>query len=73
MCFLEGRKKFGGVGFEWNLPVHGLMLDENRNTLTIKKGTEALLEADKQVNLGGGVEKTKRMFMSRHQNAGHSI
>jgi hypothetical protein len=41
----------------------------------VKKNTEALLHASKEVGLEVNAEKTKYMFMSRHQTAGqnHSI
>jgi len=38
-------------------------------TSTIKKNTEALLEASREVGLEVNTEKTKYMFMSHHQNA----
>jgi hypothetical protein len=45
------------------------------NIDTIKKNTEALLDASKEVDLGVNPEKTKYMLMSCSQNIGqkHSI
>jgi hypothetical protein len=37
---------------------------------TIKKNTQTLLDASKEVDLEVNTEKTKYMFLSRHQNAG---
>jgi hypothetical protein len=39
---------------------------------TIKKNTETLIDASKEVGLEINVEKTKYMFLSRHQNAGQN-
>jgi hypothetical protein len=38
------------------------------NTDTIKKNTETLTDASKEVGLKINVEKTKYMLLSRHQN-----
>jgi hypothetical protein len=38
----------------------------------IKKNTEALLVASKEIGLEVNAEKTKYMVMSQDQNAGHS-
>jgi hypothetical protein len=40
------------------------------NIDTIKKNTETLIEASKEIGLEGNAEKTKYMLMSRHQNVG---
>jgi hypothetical protein len=40
------------------------------NIDTVKKNTEALLDASKEVALGVNGEKTKYMLMSRRQNIG---
>jgi hypothetical protein len=42
------------------------------NIDTIKKNTETLTDASKEVGLEINVEKTKHMLLSRHQNAGHN-
>jgi hypothetical protein len=41
------------------------------NTNTIKRSTQALLEASKLVGLEVNAEKTTCMFMPRHQNSSH--
>jgi hypothetical protein len=41
------------------------------NIDTIKKNTETLIDASKEVGLEINVDKTKYMLLSRHQNAGH--
>jgi hypothetical protein len=46
------------------------LLGENMNI--IKKNEEALLGASKEIDLEVNSEKTKYMFMSRHQTAGQS-
>jgi hypothetical protein len=40
------------------------------NIYTIKKNTETLTDASKEVGLEINVEKTKYMLLSRHQNVG---
>jgi hypothetical protein len=42
------------------------------NTDTIKKNTERVTEASKEVGLEANTEKTKYMFRPRHQNAGQN-
>jgi hypothetical protein len=42
------------------------------NVATIKKNTETLIEASKEVGLDINIEKTKYMLLSRHKNAGQS-
>jgi hypothetical protein len=42
------------------------------NIDTIKKNTEALTDASKEVGLEINVEKTKYILLSRHQNAGQN-
>jgi hypothetical protein len=44
------------------------LLGDNMNT--IKKNTETLTDASKEVGLEINVEKTKYMLLSRHQNVG---
>jgi hypothetical protein len=46
------------------------LLGENINIM--KQITEALVEASKEVGLEANTEKTKYMFMSRHQTAGQN-
>jgi hypothetical protein len=38
------------------------------NVDTIEKDTETLIDANKEVDLEINIEKTKYMFLSRHQN-----
>jgi hypothetical protein len=40
------------------------------NIDTIKKNTETLIEANKEVRLEINIEKIKYMLLSRHQNLG---
>jgi hypothetical protein len=40
------------------------------NIDTIKKNTEMLIDASKEVGLETNVDKTKYMLLSRHQNVG---
>jgi hypothetical protein len=47
------------------------LLGENINI--IKKNAETVLDASKEIGLEVNSEKTKYMFMSRHQTAGQSI
>jgi hypothetical protein len=42
------------------------------NIDTIKKNTETLVDANKEVDLEVNAEKTKYMLLSRHQNAGQN-
>jgi hypothetical protein len=42
------------------------------NTDTVKKNTETLIDASKEVGLEVNTEKTKYMLLSRHQNAGQN-
>jgi hypothetical protein len=42
------------------------------NIATIKKNTETLIGASKEVGLEINVEKTKYMLLSRHQNVGQN-
>jgi hypothetical protein len=42
------------------------------NIDTIKKNTETLINANKDVGLEANAEKTKNMLLSHHQNAGQN-
>jgi hypothetical protein len=42
------------------------------NIVIIKKNTETLIDANKEVGLEVNTEKTKYMLLSRHQNAGQN-
>jgi hypothetical protein len=42
------------------------------NIDTIKKNTEILIDASKEVGLEISVDKTKHMLLSRHQNVGQN-
>jgi hypothetical protein len=42
------------------------------NIHTIKKNTESLIDSSKEVGPEVNTEKTKYMFLSRHQNAGQN-
>jgi coproporphyrinogen III oxidase-like Fe-S oxidoreductase len=42
------------------------------NTSTIKKNTENLIDASKEVGVEINVEKTKYMLLSRYQNVGQN-
>jgi hypothetical protein len=42
------------------------------NLATIKKNTQTLIDASKEVDLEVNTEKTKYMLLSRHQNAGQN-
>jgi hypothetical protein len=46
------------------------LLGDNINT--IKKSKQTLIDASKEVGLEVNAEKTKYMFLSRHQNAGQN-
>jgi hypothetical protein len=43
------------------------------NIDTIKKNTETLIDASKEVGLEINIEKTKYMLLSRHQNVGRNV
>jgi hypothetical protein len=43
------------------------------NIDTIKKTTETLIYANKEVGLEVKIEKTKYMLLSHHQNAGQNL
>jgi hypothetical protein len=42
------------------------------NIHTIKKNTETLINANKDIDLEANAEKTKNMLLSHHQNAGQN-
>jgi late competence protein required for DNA uptake (superfamily II DNA/RNA helicase) len=65
------------VGLELNGTHQLLAFTDDVNLLgdnidTIKKNTEALTDASKDVGLEINVEKTKYMLLSRHQNVGQN-
>jgi hypothetical protein len=45
----------------------------SENVDIIKKNTEALLDASKEVGLEVNAEKTRYMFMSDHQTTGEGV
>jgi cob(I)alamin adenosyltransferase len=63
------------VGLKLNATHQMLVYADDINLLednidTIKKNTEPLIEANKEVDLEVNTEKTKYVLLSRHQNAG---
>jgi hypothetical protein len=46
------------------------LLDDNIGT--IKRNTQTLIDASKEVDLEVNTERTKYMLLSRHQNAGQN-
>jgi hypothetical protein len=65
------------VGLKLNRTHHLLAYVDNVNLLgdnidTIKKNTETLIDASKEVGLEKNLEKTKYMLLSRQQNVGHN-
>jgi hypothetical protein len=46
------------------------LLGDNILVDTIKKNTESLIDASKEIGLEINIEKTKYMLLSRHQNVG---
>jgi hypothetical protein len=42
------------------------------NIDTVKKNTESIIDASKEIDLKISVEKTKYMLLSRHQNVGQN-
>jgi ribosomal protein S2 len=65
------------VGLELNGTYQLLVYADNVNLLgdsvyTIKKNTQTLFDAGKEVGLEVNTEKTKYMLLSHHQNAGQS-
>jgi hypothetical protein len=51
-------------------PVDATLLGDNIDT--IKKNTETLIDANKEVSLEVKMEKTTYMLLSRYQNAGQN-
>jgi sorting nexin-29 len=65
------------VGLKLNVTHQLLAYADDVNLLgdsidTIKKNTETLIDASKEVGLEINVEKTKYMLLSRHQNVGQN-
>jgi hypothetical protein len=61
------------MGLKLNGTHHLLAYADNVNLLgdnidTIKKNTETLIDASKEVSLEINIDKTKYMLLSRHQN-----
>jgi hypothetical protein len=63
-------------GNEINKPMHGnghVLIDAHvGGSHIIKKNTETLIDASKEVSLETNIEKTKYMLLSRHQNVGQN-
>jgi hypothetical protein len=63
---LRKSEKRKGIGTKWDASAYAInLLGENINTTN--KNTEAVLDASKEVGLEVNAEKTKYIFMSRHQ------
>jgi hypothetical protein len=65
----------GGTEIEWTHQLLAYADDVNLlgdNIDTIKKNTETLIDASKEVGLEINVEKTKYMLLSRHENVGQN-
>jgi hypothetical protein len=65
------------VGLELNRTHQLLVYADDVNLLggsvdTIKKNTQTIIGASKEVGLEVNIEKTKYMLLSRHQNAGQN-
>jgi hypothetical protein len=43
------------------------------NIDTIKKNTQTLIDASREINLEVNTERTKYLLLSRHQNAGQNL
>jgi hypothetical protein len=72
-----GRVQENQVGLKLNETHQLLAYTDDVNLLgdnidTIKKNRETLIDASKEVDLEINVEKTKYMFLSRHQNVGQN-
>jgi hypothetical protein len=61
---LSGTRQLLGYADDVNV------LEDNVNT--IRKNTETLIDASKEVGLEVNAEKTKCVLLSRHQNAGQN-
>ena len=76
MCHQEGSGKPGGLEIKWN--TSALIYADDVSILggsihIIRKNTEALLIASKDIGLEVNAEKNKYMIMSRDKNAGQNI
>jgi hypothetical protein len=65
------------VGLKLNVTNQLLVCADNVNLLgdnidTIKRNTQTLIDASKEVGLEVNTERTKYMLLSRHQNAGQN-
>jgi hypothetical protein len=74
-CCYECPGKPDGTAIEWDASAAVYANDVNllgHNINIIKKSTEALIDAIKEVGLEINAEETKYMLMSRHQHAGQN-
>jgi hypothetical protein len=72
-----GRSRKAQVGLKLNGTHNLLPYADDVNLLldnidAIKKNTETLIDASKEVGLDINIEKTKYMLLSRHQNVGQN-
>jgi hypothetical protein len=65
----------GGTETKWDTSALAYADDVNllgNNIDTIKKNTETLIDARKEVGIETNVDKTKYLLLSRHQNVGQN-